>query len=160
MRELDCGENWVPKNWYFSTVVLEKTFKGPLDCKKIQPVNPKGDQSWVFIGRTNVEAETPTLATWCEELTHWKRPWCWEGLKAGEGDDRGWDGWMASLTQWIWIWVQTPGVSDGQGGLACCIPWGRKKWDTTEGLNWTEGWSEHYELMMCVEDSEFKPRVH
>ena len=65
-----------------------------LDCKAIQPVHPKGNQSWIFIGRTNAEAETPNiLATWCEELTHLKRPWCWERLKAGgEGDDRGWDG--------------------------------------------------------------------
>ena len=77
------------------TVVLEKTLASPLDCKEIQPVHPKGDQSWVFIGRTDAEAETPIL--WppqCEELTHWGRVWCWEGLGAGgEGDDRGWDGW-------------------------------------------------------------------
>ena len=81
----------------------------PLDCKEIQSVHPKGDQSWVFIGMTDVEAETPnTLATWCEELTHWKRPWCWERLRAGgEVDDRGWEGWMASRTQWTWIWVDS-----------------------------------------------------
>ena len=73
-----------------------------------------------------------TLATWCEGVTHLKRPWCWERLKAGgEGDDRGWDGWMASPTQWIW-------VGDEQGGLACCSPWGHKELDTTERLNWTE----------------------
>ena len=79
-----------------------------------------------------------TLATSCEKLTHWKRLWCWEGLGAGgEGDDRGWDGWMASLTRWAWFeW--TPGVGDGQGGLACCDSWGRKESDTTEWLNWTE----------------------
>ena len=77
-----------------------------------------------------------SLATWCKELTHWKRPWCWERLKAGEGDDRGWDGWMASLPQWTWVWVDS-GVSDGQGGLACWGPWGRKE-STTEQLNWTE----------------------
>ena len=76
-----------------------------------------------------------TLATWCEELTHWKRLWCWEG--AGERDDRGWDRWMASLTRWTWVW-ETPGVGDGQGGLACCDSWGRKELDTTEWLNWTE----------------------
>ena len=79
----------------------------PLDCKEIQPVHPKGDRSWVFIGRTDAEAENSnTLATWCEELTHWKRPWFWEGLGAGgEGDNRGWDAWMASLTRWTWVWV-------------------------------------------------------
>ena len=72
------------------------------------PVHPKGDQSWVCIGSTDVEAETDTWATWCEELTHLKRPWCWERLKAeGEGDDRGWDGWMASPTQWTWVWVNS-----------------------------------------------------
>ena len=71
-----------------------------------------------------------------KELTHWKRPWCWERLKAGEGDDRGWNGWMASPTQWTWVWV-TPGVGDGQGSLACCSPWGCKELDTTEQLIWT-----------------------
>ena len=69
---------------------------------EIWPVHPKGNQSWIFIGRTDAEAETS--ATWCKELTHLKRPWCWERLRAGgEGDDRGWDGWMASPTQWTWV---------------------------------------------------------
>ena len=97
------------KNLCFWTVVLEKTLERPLDCKEIQPVHPKGDQSWVFIGRTDVDAKTPnTLATWCEELTHLKRLWCWERLKAeGEGDNRGWHGWMASLTWWTWVWVNS-----------------------------------------------------
>ena len=109
MWELDYKESWAPKNWFFWTVVLEKTLESPLDCKEIQPVLPKGDQSWIFIGRADVEAETPILlATWCEELTHLKRPWCWEGLRAGgEGDSRGWDGWMASLTWWAWVWVDS-----------------------------------------------------
>ena len=95
-----------PKNWCFWTVLLEKTLESPLDGKVIQPVHPKGDQSWVFIGRTDVEAESPILlATWCEKLAHLKRPWCWERLRAGgEEDNRGWDGWMASPTQWTWIW--------------------------------------------------------
>ena len=116
-----------------------KTLEGPLDCKEIQPVHPKGNHSWMFIGRTDVEAETlNTLATWCEELAHLKRPWCWERLKAGgEGDDRGWDGWMASQTQWTWVWVNS-WSGDGQGGLACCSPWYRKELDMTERLNWTE----------------------
>ena len=80
-----------------------------------------------------------TLATWCEELTHLKRPWCWERLKAGgEGDDRGWDGWIASLTQWTWIWVNS-GSLDGQGGLVCYSPWGHKvRHDWVTELNWTE----------------------
>ena len=98
---------------------------------EIQPVNPKGNQSWIFIGRTD------TLATWCEELTNWKRPWFWERLKAGgEGDNRGWDGWMASPTQWTWVW-EALGVGDGQESLVCYRPWGCKELDTTEWLNWT-----------------------
>ena len=131
MWELDCEESWALKNWCFWTVVSEKTLASPLDCKEIQPVRSKGDQScWGW--------NSSTLATSCEELTHWKRLWCWEGLGAGgEGDDRGWDGWMASPTQCTWVgW--TPGVGDGQGGLACCDSWGRKESDTTERLNWTE----------------------
>ena len=101
MWELDSTENWAPKNWWFWNVVLEKILESSLECKEIQPVQPKGNQSWIFIGRTDVEAETPhNLATWCEEPTHWKRPWCWARLKAGEGDDRGWDGWIASSTRW------------------------------------------------------------
>ena len=96
-----------PKNWCFWTVVLEKTLDSPLDCKEIKPKgsnpkgNPRGKQSWVFIRRIDAEAETPIL--WpldAKELTHWKRPWFWERLKAGERDNRGWDGWMASLTRW------------------------------------------------------------
>ena len=83
-----------------------RTLESSLDCKEIQPVHPKGNQSGIFIGRTDAEAETPNiLAIWCEELTHLKRPWCWERLKAGgEGDDRGWDGWMASP---MWVWASS-----------------------------------------------------
>ena len=91
------------KNWCFWTVVLEETLESLLDCKEIQPVHPKGNQSWIFIRKT--DADSNVLATWCKELTHMKRPWCWERLKAGEVDDRGWDGWMALLTQWTWVWV-------------------------------------------------------
>ena len=78
MWELDYIERWVWKNWCFWTVVLEKTLHSPLDSKEIQLLQPEGDQSWMFIGRTDIEAETLTLATWCKELTHLKRPWCWE----------------------------------------------------------------------------------
>ena len=136
MWELDYKESWVLRNWCFWTVLLEKTLESPLDCKEIQPVHPKGNQSWVFIGRTNVEAETPIiLATWCEELIHLKRPWWWERLKAEEGDNREWDGWMASLTQ-LHEFEQILGIGDGRGGLARCSPWGCKESDTTEQLNW------------------------
>ena len=136
MWELDCEESWALKNWCFWTVVLEKTLESPLDCKKIQLVHPKGDQSWVFIGRTDVE--TKTLAISCKELTHWKRPCCWEGLGAGgEGDTRGWDGWMASPTRWAWVWVNSgswwwtgrPGVLRFMGSQKV-----RHDWATE--LNW------------------------
>ena len=97
--------NW--KNWCFWTVVLENTLESPLDCKETQPVHPKGDQSWVWKD-WYWSWNSNTLATWCKELTHLKRPWCWKRLRAGgEGDDRGWDGWMASLTQWTWVWVNS-----------------------------------------------------
>ena len=81
----------------------------PWTARRFQSVHREGNQRWIFIGRTDVKAETPnTLATWCKELTHLKRPWCWERLRAGrEWDDRGWDGWMASPTQWTWVWVNS-----------------------------------------------------
>ena len=134
MWKLDCEEIWAPKNWFFWTVVLEKTLESPLDCKEIQPVHPKGDQSWVFIGRTDVT--TP-----CEELTHWKIPWCWEGLGAGEKgtteDEMA--GWHHRLDGHEFEW--TLGVGDGQGGLACCDSWGHTESYTTEWLNWTAFWT-------------------
>ena len=111
--------------------------------KEIQPVNPKGNQSWIFIGRTDAEAETPnTFATWCEELTHLKRPWCWERLKVGgEAGDRGWDGWMASPTHGH-EFEYAPGVGDVQGSLTSCSPWGCKELDMTEQLNWKILWKK------------------
>ena len=113
-------------------------FQGSLEIpRNIQPVHPK-DQSWVFIGRTDVEAETPIL--WPPDVKSWLigKDRCWERLRAGgQGDNRGWDGWMASLTQWTWVWW-TLGVGDGKGGLECCGSWGRKESETTERLNWTD----------------------
>ena len=98
----------MPKNWCFWTVVLEKTLESSLDCKEIQPVKPKVNQSWIFFGRTDAEAETPVLRPPNVKNWHWKRPWSWERLRVGgEGDDRGWDGWMASPTQWTWVWVNS-----------------------------------------------------
>ena len=109
MWALDYKESWAPKNWCFWTVVLEKTLESPLDCKEIQPVHPKGNRSWIFIGRTDAKAETPIL--WPPDAKSWlilKRPRGWERLKAGgEGNHRGWDGWMASPTQWTWVWVNS-----------------------------------------------------
>ena len=139
MWELDCEESWAPKNWCFWTVELEKTLESPLDWKEIQPVHPKGDQCWVFIGRTDVEAETPIL--WspdAKRLTCLKRPWCWERLKAGERDYRGWDGWLASPQQWTWVWIGSrswwwtgkPGVLQSMGPQRVGHDW------VTELTNW------------------------
>ena len=109
MWELDNKERWAPKNWCFWTVMLEKTLESPLDSKEIQPVHLKGNQSCICIGRIDVEAETPIL--WSPDEKNWliwKDPDCWERLRAGgEGDDRGWDGWMASLTQWTCVWISS-----------------------------------------------------
>ena len=89
MWELDHKESWAPKSWCFWTVVLEKTLESPLDCKEIQPVHPKGNQSWIFIGRTDAEA----LILWPPNAKNWlirERPWCWERLKAGGGQRMRW----------------------------------------------------------------------
>ena len=107
MWELDYKESWVPNNWCFWTVVLEKTLESPLDCKEIQSVHPK-DWSWVFIGRLMLKLKLQYFGHLMQRADSFERPWCWEKLKAGgEGDDRGWDGWMASLTQWTWVWVNS-----------------------------------------------------
>ena len=100
MWVLDHKESWTLKNWRFYTVVLEKTLESPLDCKEIQAVH----QSWIFIGRTDREGESPVLLPLDAELTHWKTSWCWAGLKTeGEGDHRGWDAWMTSPIRWTWV---------------------------------------------------------
>jgi len=103
--ELDHKEGWAPKNWCFWTVVLEKTLESALDCQEIKLKEISLNihwKDWCWCWNSN------TLATWCEELTHWKRPWCWERLKAGgEGGDREWDGWMTSPTRWTWIWASS-----------------------------------------------------
>ena len=138
MWELDHKESWLPKKWCFWTVVL-KTLESPLDCKEVQPVHPKGDQSWIFIGRTDAEAETPIL--WPPDMKNWligKGPnagedWRWE--KKGMTDDKmvGWHHWLDGHE-----FAQALGVGDGQGSLVCCSPWGHKESGTTEQLNWTE----------------------
>ena len=167
MWELDCEESWALKNWCFWTVVLEKTLASPLDCKEIQPVHPK-DQSWVFIGRTDVEAKTPTL--WPPDAKRWL---IWKDSDAGKDwrqEEKGtteWDGWMASLTQWTWVWVDSgswwwtgrPGVLQFMGSQRV-----RHAWATE--LNWTESklsenvfspffWKQAASLKLPV----FKPSV-
>ena len=136
---LDYKESWVPKNWCFLTVVLEKTLERPLDCNEIQPVHSKADQRWVFIGRTDVEAETPVF--WPPDVKSWPigkdpdigKDWGQEE-KGTTGDEMV--GWQHPLNGHRFGW--TPGVVDGQGGLAYCRSWGCKESNTTEWLNWTE----------------------
>ena len=139
MWELDYKESWVLKNWCFWTVVLEKTLGSPLDCKEIQPVHPKGDQSWVFIGRTDVEAETPTL--WPPDVKNWligKDPDVgkdWGQEEKGMTEDEM-VGWHHRLDAHGFGW--TMGVGDGQRGLVSFGSWGGKESDTAEWLNWTD----------------------
>ena len=110
-----------------------------LDSKEIHPVHPRWNQSWIFIGRTDAEGEN-TLATWCKELTHWKRPWCWEIFKAGEeGDKRWWDGWMASPTQQTWVWASSSSWWwTGKPGMLQPMRLQRVRHHWVIGLNWTE----------------------
>ena len=108
MWELDYKESWAPKNWCFWTVVLEETLESPLVCKEIQPVNPKRSQSWIFIRRIDVEAETPIL--WppdAKDWFIWKDPDAGKDWRQGEKWMTGWDGWMASPTQWTWFWINS-----------------------------------------------------
>ena len=140
MWELDYKESWALKNWWFWAVVLKKSLESPLDCKKIQPVHPKGNQSWVFIGRTDVEAETPIF--WPPDVKSWliwKDPDVGKDRRQEEKGMRGWDGWMASPTQWTWVWVNSrswwwtgrPGMQRFMGSQRVGHNW------ATE-LNWTK----------------------
>ena len=141
MWELGCKESWVLKNWCFWTVVLEKTLESPLDCKAIQPVHPKGNNSWIFIGRTDGEAETVIL--WPPDVKNWL---IWRDPDTGKDWrqkekywHKGLDGWMASLTRWTWVsvnsgswwWTGKPGVLQSMGSQRV-----RHHWVTE--LNWTE----------------------
>ena len=136
MWKLDCKESWVPKNCCFWTVVLEKTLESLLDCKEIQPVHPKGNQSWIFNGRTDAEAETPIL--WPPDAKNWL---IWKDPDAGKDwrqEEKGTTedevvGWHHRLNGHEFEW--TPGVGDGQGGLVSCSPWGHKE---SELSDWAE----------------------
>ena len=159
MWELDHKESWVPKNWCFWTVVLEKTLESPLDGKEIKPVNPKGNQSWIFIGRT--DAEAPIL--WPPDAKKWvigKDPdvgkdWRQEEKGMTENELVGWHHWLHGHE-----FEQALGVGDGQGSQVCCSPWGRKDSDTTERLNWTEmgSWKKylHVTAKRAVKKREHK----
>ena len=138
MWELDCEESWAPKNWCIWTVVLEKILESPLDCKEIQPVHSKGDQSWMFFGRNDAKAEI--LLLWPPHGKSWligidsdaERDWGQEEKGTTETEMAGWHhGLDGREFEW------TPRVDDGQGGLACCNSWGHKKSDMSEQLNWT-----------------------
>ena len=139
MWELDCEESWAPKNWCFWTVLLEKTLESPLDSKEIQPVNPKGDQSWMFTGRTYAEAETPIL--WPPHAKSWLigkdpdagRDWGQVEKRMTEDEMAGWN---HQLDGHEFEW--TPSVGFRQGSLECCDSRGCKVSDMTEWLNWTE----------------------
>ena len=137
MWALDNKESSAPKNWCFWTVVLEKTLESPLDSKEIQPVHHKGDQYWLFIGRTDAEAETPIL--WPPDVKcglTGKDPDAgkdWGQEEKGTKEDEMVE-WHHRLNGRGFRW--TPGVGDGQGSLACCRPRGHKELDTTEWLNW------------------------
>ena len=139
MWELDYKESWELKNWCFWTVVLEKTLGSPLDSKEIKPVHHKGNQSWIFIGRTDAEAETPIL--WPPDVKNWLiwkdsdagKDWRWEK----KGMDRGWDGWMASPTQWTWVWVNFGSWwYTGRPGMLQSLGSQRVRHDWTTELNW------------------------
>ena len=139
MWELDHKEGWALKNWCFWTVVLEKTLESPLDCKEIQPVHPKGNQSWIFIGRTDAKAGAWIL--WPPDGKNWligknpdaEKDWRQEEKGTTEDEIVGWHHWLDGYE-----FEQALGVGDGQGSLACCSPWGCKESDMTEWLNWTE----------------------
>ena len=139
MWELDYKESWALKNWCFLTVVLEKILESLWDCKDIRPVHPKGNQSWIFFGRTDAEAEAPIL--WPPDGKNWlirKDPdsgkdWRQEEKWAAEDEMVGWHHRLNRHE-----FGQALGVGDGQGGLACCNPWGHKESDMTEWLNWTK----------------------
>ena len=139
MWELKYRESWALKNWCLWTVVLEKILGSPLDCKEIQQVNPKGDQSWIFIARIDADAETPIV--WPPDVKNWligKDPdagkdWRQEEKEMTEDEMVGWHHWLNGHE-----YEQASGAGDGQGSLACCSPWGHKELDMTEQLNWTE----------------------
>ena len=137
MWKLDHKENWALKNWCFWTVVLEKTLEGHLDCKKIQPVNPKGNQSWIFIGRTDAVAETPILwppdvkSQFIGKYPDAGKDWRWEENWTTEDETVGWHHQLNGHE-----FEQARGVGDGQGSLPCCNPWGCKESDMAEQLNW------------------------
>ena len=159
MWELHHKEGWAQKNWCFWTVVLEKTPESPLDSKEIQPVHPKGNQSWIFIGRTDAEAETPIL--WPPDVKNWliwKDPdagkdWRQEEKGTTEDETVGWHHWLNTYEL-----EQAPGDGEGQGSLVCCSPWDRRELDMIEWLNNNNSWWYWGSESACqCRGHEFKP---
>ena len=138
MWELDYKESWVQKNWYFWTVVMEKTLESPLDLRRYnQPILKEISPEYSLEGLM-LKLKHRYFGYLMRRTDSFEKPWFWVRLKVGgEGENRGWSGWMALSTQMAWVWVK-PGIGDGQGDLACCSPWSGKDLDTTEWLNWTE----------------------
>jgi len=136
--ELDYKESWAPKNWYFWTVVLEKTLESPLDCKEIQPVHPKGDQSWVFIGGLMLKLKLQYFGHLMRRTDLLEKTLMLGKIEGRRRRGRQRMRWLDNITDSLDMSGQVPGVGDGQGSLVCCSPWGRKEFDTTEWLNWTE----------------------
>ena len=161
MWELDHKESWALENWCFWIVVLEKTLESPLDCKEIQPVHSKGNQSWIFIGRTDAKAETPKL--WPPDVKNWlteKDPdagkgWRQEEKRVTEDEMVEWHHRLHGHE-----FERALGVCDGQGSLACCSPWVCKELDTTEWLNWTEEWQEWNNHEKIRKVSQLKKSVY
>ena len=127
MWQLDHKESWVPKNWYFWTAVLENTLQSPLDCKEIKPVHPKGNRSWVFIGRTDVEAETPLFWPPDVKADSFEKPLMLVKIEGRRRRGQQRMRWLEGITDSMDEFEQAPGVGDGQGSLACCSPWGCKE---------------------------------
>ena len=152
MWQLDYKESWAPKYLCYWSVVLEKTLESPLDFKEIQTVHPKGDQSWIFIGRVDTEAEAAIL--WPPDVKNWLlgkdlgagKDWRREEKGMTEDELVGCHHWLNARK-----FEQAPGVDDGQGSLACCSPWGHKGSDVIEWLNWTE----HIWMVMSVSTSVY-----
>ena len=160
MWELDCEESWVPKNWCFWTVVLEKTLESPLDYKEIKPANPKGNQFWIFIGRTDAEYETPIL--WPPDVKNWLI-----GKDPDAGKDLRWEKKGTTEDEMVW-WChqldghefkQVLGVGNGQGSLACCSPWShRVRHDWATELNWCQIHSQH--LTQWCKTESFSSKIN
>ena len=156
MWELDYKQSWAPKNWCFWTVVLEKTLESPLDCKIIKPVHPKWNQPWIFVGRTDVEAETPTL--WPPGVKNWL---IWKDPDAGKDwrlEEKGTteDEMVGCITNSIDEFESTLGIGDGQGSLVCYSQWNHKvRHDWVTEQNW---WSTltQYEVSALKLSTNFK----